>query len=90
MSKEILSRLEALERKLTPPARSTEDVTFGARLAEMRGRRGLSLRALADIAGISNPYLSQLENDHSIPSAKVLHALARHFGVSMDYLWTGK
>ena len=46
----------------------------------------LSLRQLAEIAQISNPYLSQLEHGLHEPSARVLQSIARALDVSADTL----
>ncbi|MGH3550782.1 MAG: helix-turn-helix domain-containing protein [Pseudonocardiaceae bacterium] len=46
-------------------ASSTDEVsTIGARARMIRRRRGMSLDVAAGLAGISKPYLSQLENGH--------------------------
>ncbi len=48
-----------------------------------RERADLSLRRLADRAGVSNPYLSQIERGLRKPSAEILKRLSRrsfHFG----------
>lgn len=50
---------------------------IGSILAEARRRKGLSQRAVEDVTGISNAYLSQLEcGKVRGPSPKHLHALA--------------
>jgi transcriptional regulator with XRE-family HTH domain len=46
----------------------------------------LSMRQLADLAGISNPYLSQIERGLREPSEKVVDAIARHLEVSAEGL----
>ena len=45
------------------------------------------MRQLADLAGISNPYLSQIERGLREPSEKVLDALARNLELSTDALY---
>lgn len=45
------------------------------------------MRQLADLAGISNPYLSQIEHGLREPSEKVLDALARNLEVSVETLY---
>jgi transcriptional regulator with XRE-family HTH domain len=47
----------------------------------------LSLRQLANLAQISNPYLSQIERGLYRPSADVLKALARALGISPETLF---
>ncbi len=70
-------------RAATPGAK-----LLGAYLKELRKRRDESLRAVASETGISNAYLSQLENNKrgKVPSVKILGALARHFDVQLDTL----
>jgi transcriptional regulator with XRE-family HTH domain len=48
----------------------------------------LSLRRLADRAGISNPYLSQIERGIRKPSAEILKRLARALQISAETLYT--
>jgi HTH-type transcriptional regulator, competence development regulator len=53
------------------------DTTLGEQLREVRGLRKLSLKSVADPAGISTAYLQKLERDEvKSPSPHVLHRLA--------------
>jgi len=61
-------------------------VTFGQRLRELRNRRGLSQRELAEIIGVSKSSANMYERDEREPSFRTLGAIADFFGVSMDYL----
>ena len=55
---------------------------LGRILADARKRQGLTLRAVEDTAGISNAYLSQLENGKvRAPSPVILHKLSDLFGL---------
>jgi len=47
----------------------------------------MSLRRLADKAGISNPYLSQIERGLRKPSAEILKALARGLSIQAESLY---
>jgi ribosome-binding protein aMBF1 (putative translation factor) len=87
---DAIRRIEAIERRLTPPRTPTSAVSFGSRLRDLRFNKGLSQTELINKVGISKGYLSDLENDKRTPGADVLYKLARELGVSMDYLWTGK
>jgi DNA-binding XRE family transcriptional regulator len=49
-----------------------------------REYRGLAQRQLADSAGISVPYLSQIESGKRQGSTEVLSAIARGLGLSLD------
>ena len=44
------------------------------------------MRQLADLVGISNPYLSQIERGLREPSEKVLEAIAENLHLSADVL----
>lgn len=53
-----------------------------------RERANLSLRRLADKAGISNPYLSQIERGIRKPSAEILKSLSRALEISANSLYS--
>ena len=53
-----------------------------------RERANLSLRRLADRAGISNPYLSQIERGVRKPSAEILKRISRALSISAETLYT--
>ncbi len=50
--------------------------TLGAVLRRHRKERGLTLQQLADRCGLSQPFLSQLENGRAMPSLLALHQVA--------------
>ncbi len=60
---------------------------LGAFLREQRQNAQLSLRQLSDLAGVSNPYLSQIERGLKKPSAEILQQLARGLQVSAESLY---
>lgn len=60
---------------------------LGAYLREQRENAQLSLRQLADLAGISNPYLSQIERGLKRPSAEILQQIAKGLQVSAESLY---
>ena len=60
---------------------------LGAFIKEQRTRSALSIRKLADQAGISNPYLSQIERGLRKPSAEILKSLARALEISTESLY---
>jgi transcriptional regulator with XRE-family HTH domain len=62
------------------------DSPLGAFIRRQRELQELSMRRLAELAGISNPYLSQIERGLREPSEKVLDALARNLEISADAL----
>jgi transcriptional regulator with XRE-family HTH domain len=66
---------------------STKKHTLGEELKGHRESQGLSLRVIEEKTGISNAYLSQLENNKiKKPSANVLHKLADVYNLEFNYL----
>ncbi|MDO5502712.1 MAG: helix-turn-helix transcriptional regulator, partial [Actinomycetia bacterium] len=61
--------------------------SLGEYLREQRTNARLSLRQLADLAGVSNPYLSQIERGLKKPSAEILHELAKGLQISAETLY---
>jgi len=61
--------------------------TLGGYLREQRDAAGMSLRQLADQAGVSNPYLSQIERGLRKPSAEVLQQLAKALRISAEQVY---
>jgi transcriptional regulator with XRE-family HTH domain len=59
---------------------------LGQFIRTQRELQALPMRQLAELAGISNPYLSQIERGLREPSEKVLDAIARHLEVSEEAL----
>jgi transcriptional regulator with XRE-family HTH domain len=60
---------------------------LGEYLREQRHSARLSLRQLADLAGVSNPYLSQIERGLKKPSAEILQQLAKGLRISAESLY---
>ena len=60
---------------------------IGERMQQARKSAGLSLRALADLAGISAMAISKYENNKSTPSSGVLLNLARALDVRVEYFF---
>ena len=67
--------------------RASTESPLGAFIRRQRELQQLSMRQLADLAGISNPYLSQIERGLREPSEKVLDALARNLEISAETLY---
>jgi transcriptional regulator with XRE-family HTH domain len=61
--------------------------TLGEYLREQRRNAQLSLRQLADAAGVSNPYLSQIERGLRKPSAEILQQIAKALRISAETLY---
>src|SRR3954452_9503798 len=60
---------------------------LGDYLREQRTSAQLSLRQLAEQAGVSNPYLSQIERGLRRPSAEVLQQIAKALRISAEQLY---
>ena len=61
--------------------------SLGDYLREQRVASRLSLRQLASQAGVSNPYLSQIERGLRKPSAEVLQQIAKALRISAEQLY---
>jgi len=68
----------------TGPDRRRE---LGGFIRERRSESRLSLRRLSALAGVSNPYLSQIERGLRKPSAEILQRLAKALQISAESLY---
>jgi transcriptional regulator with XRE-family HTH domain len=60
---------------------------LGAFIKDQRELARLSVRRLADMAGVSNPYLSQIERGLRRPSADILRQIASALRISAESLY---
>lgn len=60
---------------------------IGAYIRTQREHAKVSLRQLARTAGVSNPYLSQIERGLRTPSAEILQQIARALRISAEALY---
>jgi transcriptional regulator with XRE-family HTH domain len=60
---------------------------LGEFIRDQRLRERLSLRKLSGLAGISNPYLSQIERGLRKPSAEILQGIAKGLKISAETLY---
>src|ERR1700759_2315910 len=65
---------------------SGADEQFGAYIRNQRQMAQLTLRQLADLTSISNPYLSQIERGLHQPSVAVVRSIADALNLSADVL----
>jgi transcriptional regulator with XRE-family HTH domain len=79
---------------VTRPSPDALRQELGDRVAELgefiksqREVASMSVRRLADLAGVSNPYLSQIERGLRRPSAEILQQLARALEISAETLY---
>jgi transcriptional regulator with XRE-family HTH domain len=61
--------------------------SIGAYIREQREQAKISLRQLASAAGVSNPYLSQIERGLRRPSAEILQQIAKGLRISAEALY---
>jgi transcriptional regulator with XRE-family HTH domain len=62
--------------------------TLGAFIRSQRRLANLSLRDMAELTHVSNPYLSQIERGLHEPSVRVLRSIARALNLSAETLLT--
>ncbi len=60
---------------------------LGQFIRKQREQAKLSLRNLSKLAGVSNPYLSQIERGLRNPSAEILQAIAKALDLSAETLY---
>ena len=72
-------------RRLLSVAEEDES-TFGQYVRRQRELQELTMRQLADLVGISNPYLSQIERGLREPSERVVDAIADNLEMSAEAL----
>jgi transcriptional regulator with XRE-family HTH domain len=76
---------DTLAKVSTDPKDRWRDL--GSFIREQRGTARLSLRRLSELAGISNPYLSQIERGLRRPSAEILQQIAKALRISAETLY---
>lgn len=60
---------------------------LGKFIRDQRTNARISLRKLSNMAGISNPYLSQIERGLRRPSAEILQAIAKSLRISAETMY---
>src|SRR5277367_16123 len=61
--------------------------SIGEYIRQQREQAKISLRQLATLAGVSNPYLSQIERGLRRPSAEILQQIAKGLKISAETLY---
>ena len=59
----------------------------GSFIKEHRVKSALSIRKLAEMTGVSNPYLSQIERGIRTPSAEILRSIAGALSIRTETLY---
>ncbi|ASR33925.1 XRE family transcriptional regulator [Prauserella marina] len=60
---------------------------IGVYIRQQRNNAKISLRQLSKLAGVSNPYLSQIERGVRKPSAEILQQIAKGLRISAEALY---
>lgn len=60
------------------------------KIAEIRAQKGMKAITLADALNISQPYLSQIENQKRRPSAELLHSISQILDVPIGALYADR
>lgn len=71
----------------TPGTAAHDPLDVGAFIRSQRELAKMSVRKLADLAGVSNPYLSQIERGLRRPSAEILQQVAHALRISVESLY---
>lgn len=70
-------------------SRAVRAKTLGARLHEARQAAGLTMRGLAEKAGVSHTTINDIEKGHHFPATDIVEALAQSLRVSPCWLAYG-
>lgn len=62
-------------------------MTVGERIKEVRKNKGISVRYLAELSGISRSTISRWENNHLNPSEDNLKAIIKALGLTVSQFW---
>ena len=87
---EPTSRVLAVRLQELAPASTVDGMVLrdvGDYIREQRHAAQVSLRQLAKTAGVSNPYLSQVERGLRKPSAEILQQIAKALRISAEQLY---
>ncbi len=63
--------------------------TIGSRVKSLRHEKGWTLEQLANEAGVSKGFISELENNRNQPSGRILMKLSRALDKSVDFILYG-
>jgi transcriptional regulator with XRE-family HTH domain len=69
------------------PSTNGFETDLGSRVRALRRERGLTLKGLGRLAGLSHPFLSQVERGLAKPSVSSVERIAAALDVSVAHLW---
>lgn len=75
------------DESAAPHRVSIDPLDVGAFIRSQRERAEMSIRKLAELADVSNPYLSQIERGLRKPSADILQQVANALRISVETLY---
>jgi transcriptional regulator with XRE-family HTH domain len=84
---QVSSVRETVDRVAGSVADTAARSQVGDFIRDQRSAAKVSLRELARAAGVSNPYLSQVERGLRKPSAEILSSIARGLSISAETLY---
>ncbi|MGH7072286.1 MAG: cupin domain-containing protein [Acetobacteraceae bacterium] len=85
-----LKRASLLRRNAVaalPPVEDKVPVRIGSQLKHERHMRGLRLKDVADLVGLSESLISKIENNKTSPSLSTLHRVAKALGTNVSALF---
>jgi transcriptional regulator with XRE-family HTH domain len=82
LSKGLGRDIEGLSKDITNDLKG-----IGEYIRQQRSSARISLRQLSKLAGVSNPYLSQIERGLRRPSAEILQQIAKGLRISAEALY---
>ena len=83
----LLMGLQLQAPRYTEVMRNVNVNSIGEYIREQREQAKISMRQLAQSAGVSNPYLSQIERGLRKPSADILQQIAKGLRISAEALY---
>ncbi|HWQ75999.1 MAG TPA: helix-turn-helix domain-containing protein [Syntrophomonas sp.] len=93
LSTPSLKTLEKLAQVINVPTGqlfpTNEEETLGQKVRRLRETMGLTQKDLGDMVGITDSMITQIENDRTQPSIKVLNSLGKSMGVNTSYFLMG-
>lgn len=64
-------------------------MTQGERIRELREKKGLTITELAEKSGVSQPFMTGIENDYKSPSGETAVRMAKALDCTTDYIFAG-
>jgi transcriptional regulator with XRE-family HTH domain len=65
-------------------------LTLGKRVREIRKQRQLTQKEVAEKTGISQAFISEIENDKKVPGGDILKSLLQFFEIEANWLLSGE